>query len=173
VAAPVKANVRLYWRKLMRPIIFVLGLMAFGISTASEKQAIEENARLLNQHVVASVLLAMYYCENERWPKDLATLHDRWEGASIPLPVQPEWELLGSEKVEFVVSDHVFMSTPEHFLDYTHAFETISLPPDCNGENIKVNAHTHISSDTPNKGFNRTPESSGPAKPGESGGGAG
>jgi hypothetical protein len=40
-------------------------------------------------------------------------------------------------------------------------------------ESIAESLTEYMSSQSPNKGFNRTPESSGPAKPGESGGGAG
>ena len=131
----------------MLKILVVIALLFNTAVSAQTDEAIEANARLLNQHVVLSVLLAIYYCENEAWPEDRAILKTRWEKEPVPLPVEPEWRLLGSEELEFIVTNEIFFRTPEGFIPHAHAFETINLPPDCTGGNIKLNANTNIGGD--------------------------
>ena len=100
------------------------------------------------------------------------------------------------ESIDQITNDigHVSLKAAKHKANLTDAYKAIrnltaflerSLRHSLGGKKLskeevfpcdliaKADVRMQRNVKSPNKGFNRTPESSGPAKPGESGGGAG
>ena len=129
--------------------LLILLLMATGTSVSpapTEQQIKDATVAVASQHTLVATLSAIHFCKFGKWPDSLNSLQMVWEAAPLPMPVQPNWNILLDEGTSYRVTDSVVLTTPQGALPFAHAVTSTNKPPECNGKKVKLNAHMQIGS---------------------------
>lgn len=125
----------------MRFINYVLPfiLLSGCASTTEEKVDSKLSAAKAQQHISVAVLLAKYHCINGSWPENLEQLQTFSSTQKLLLPTPVDWQWLGRNTVDFKVTENVYLRTPEESSKGIMSVSSINKPPECNGNDIKIN----------------------------------
>lgn len=130
----------------MQLVLLALLALADGQPSPKPDDAVADGTgAVANQHVAVSVLSAMYYCENNSWPENIEAVQAFHEKSKVPLPVQPDWTVLGADGSSYAVDQDILtLTTAADARTKAHKITTTNKPPGCAGQNLDVKAAMHI-----------------------------
>jgi hypothetical protein len=126
-------------------LLAMLALAGGEVSTTAGDAVTVATTGVANQHVAISVLSAMYYCENKSWPESIEAVQAFHQKSKFPLPVQPDWAMLGADGSSYIIDqDTLTLTTGANAIAKAHKVMSTNKPPGCAGHNLDVNAEIHI-----------------------------
>jgi hypothetical protein len=131
----------------MQPMLLTIlaALAGSEPTTIGEDPVTAATTIIANQHVAVSVLSAMYYCEHKRWPESIGAVQVFHQRSKLPLPVKPDWAMLGAEGSSYTISqDTLTLTTGADAIARAHKVTSTNKPPGCASGNLDVNAGLEI-----------------------------
>jgi hypothetical protein len=125
-------------------LVPVLALLIAGAAHAADTPEQEATVTVANQHMVLSVLSAMYHCENGQWPLSVADLRTFKESEKITLPVEANWALLESADFSVEIAENIQAHSTPGIIPSASAVSSKNSSPGCKNGNLEVNAEMHI-----------------------------
>jgi len=125
--------------------IFVVILSACASLKAKEDVTAKATADSVNQHIAVAVTLAKFYCVNRSWPSSIESLQQFSADTDLPLPVKIDWPKLKQSGVTYEITSNAYLRTPdESQAGGSHSVSSVNEPPECNGDDFKVNVQPTI-----------------------------
>ena len=125
-------------------LVPAIALLIAGAVHAGETTEQKATVAVINQHMVVSVLSAMYHCENGKWPPSVAELRTFKELEKISLPVEADWAFLESAGISIESGSTIQVHSPPGIVPDALAVTSVNSPPGCNEGDLKVNATMKI-----------------------------